>query len=456
MKRIKTAIIILLAVLVAAAGIFAAAYFFNEKNEKDAKAEEEKLVMFDFDSESVDKIEINNEDGQFIAEFSSEGIWQLTNTDDFVLNDTIVSSMATNMCSLKAVKILEDEDPSKYGFDNPVKVTCYIGDEAHTIIMGDTNPTYENFYAMKENDSNIYLIEFMKGSILAADKNSLKQTYIFPYMTYEVDHFALWEGNETDENIRFSMTKDEDNNWHMEKPNPDADVIYTEVNEFLTDASKDEVSTFIQEGCDQSEYSKFGFDNPQYVFEISAGDKMTKIIFGSPTENGEEIYGLFTETEQVVTFIPNQVALLGYNTLDLMDTDVFSTDISNVSTVTVTMNGKQTVLDMSMGENEYKVDDVNVSEISEDAKTAFVSFFNSFNNAYFESVEKAATPSGEAEITVEYILTSNVVAKLEYIPDPDSDEYFVVKDGVYTGFTVSPVIIEAINSSYNDLMNIIK
>ena len=91
MKRLKTAIIILVAVLVVAAGIFAAAYFFNEKKEKDAKAEEEKLVMFDFDSESVDKIEINNEDGQFIAEFNSEGIWQLTNTDEFVLNDTIVS-----------------------------------------------------------------------------------------------------------------------------------------------------------------------------------------------------------------------------------------------------------------------------------------------------------------------------------------------------------------------------
>ena len=41
------------------------------------------------------------------------------------------------------------------------------------------------FYAMKENDDNIYLIEFSKGSILAADKNALKQTYLYTYMFYD-------------------------------------------------------------------------------------------------------------------------------------------------------------------------------------------------------------------------------------------------------------------------------
>lgn len=455
MKRIKLAIIILLAVLVASAGIFCVAYYFNDKSEKEAAAEEEKLKMFEFDEEAVDKIEINNDGGQFIAEYISGTGWRLTNNDEFEVNDALIASMAANMCELKAVKILEDKDPSKYGFDNPVKVTCYIGDQAHTVIVGDSTPTYENFYAMKENDDNIYLIEFLKGSILAADKNALKQTYIYPYMSYDIDHFALWEGSETDENILFSMNKDSDDNWSMDKPYNDKSVYYTQVDAFLTDSSRDEVSSFVQEGCDESEYSRFGFDNPQYVFEISAGDEYTKIIFGGPTEDGKEIYGLFTESGQVVTFIPNEIALLNYNTLDMMNTTVFSTDISNVANVTLNINGKNVILDMSGGENAYMVNDVNVSKLGDEAKNAFVTFYNSFNNAYFESVERAASPSGDPEITIDYVETNNIVTKLEYIPTEDSDEYYVIKNGEYTGYTVTGEIIKAITGSYDKLMTTI-
>ncbi len=456
MKRIKFAIIILAAVLVVAAGIFLAAYHFNDKAEKEAKAEEDKLIMFDFSDDDVEKIEINNDGGQFIAEYISGTGWRLTNTDEFEVNDALIAAMASNMCQLKAEKILEDEDPSKYGFDNATKVTCYIGDEAHTILVGSSTPTYENFYAMKENDDNIYLIEFSNGSVLAADKNALKQTYLYTYMSYDIDHFALWEGKEADENILFSMNKDSEDNWSMDKPYKDNSVYYTQVDEFLTDSAKDQIAAFVQEGCEESEYSKFGFDNPQYVFEISAEGKTTKIIFGGPTEDGEQIYGLFVESGQVVTFIPSEIALLNYTTLDMMNTNVFSTDISNVANVTVTLDGKEIVLDMSEGEEAYKLNGTNVSELGDDVKSAFITFFNSFNNAYFESVEKAASPSGDAEVTIEYVQTNNIVTVLEYIPVDDSDEYYAMKNGEYTGFTVTGEIIKTIRNSYASLTDIIK
>ena len=108
------------------------------------------------------------------------------------------------------------------------------------------------------------------------------------------------------------MNMDNDGNWSMEKPFNNNTVYLSQINEFLTRTSKDEIYTFVQENCTESEYSKYGFDDPQYVFEISTAEDKTKVIFGDYTNNDTEFYGLFTETGQVVTFEANSVTILNY------------------------------------------------------------------------------------------------------------------------------------------------
>ena len=60
---------------------------------------------------------------------------------------------------------------------------------------------------MKENDDNVYLIDYAKGVILHATKDSLKSVYLANFLSTEIESFALWKGGETDENILFSMNK---------------------------------------------------------------------------------------------------------------------------------------------------------------------------------------------------------------------------------------------------------
>lgn len=455
MKRIKIAIIIMAAVIVAAVGIYFIADYFNNKSIKEAEEEEQKLVMFEFNSEDANKVEINNDGGDFTAEYISGEGWRLTNNDEFVVNESVFSSICTNLASLKATKILEDKDISKYGLDDPVKVTVYTKDDSsYTVLVGDATPTYENFYAMKENDDNIYLISFITGSVLCASKDDLKYRYSYPYSSYEVEHFALWKGSETDENILFSMNKDSNDVWSMDKPYNNDTVYNTQIDTFLTRTSKDEINSFVQENCAESDYSKYGFDDPQYVFEISTEDDYTKIIFGDLTNNDTEIYGLYSETGQVVTFLSNGVTTLGYTTTDMLNTAIFSADISKVSNVEISMPNKKASLDIISSSESYKL---NEKEIGEDGKDLFISFFDSFNNAYYKAKQNdEATPSGDAEITVTYTLTSNVVTEISYIPIPDSDNYWVNKDGNYTGYTVDKSVISNINSAYEKLENTMK
>lgn len=455
MKRIKIAIIILLAVLVAAGGIFLVAYNVKKQADKEAQEKEDKLNMLEFNSDDAEKIEITNENGHYTVEFITGEGWQLTDDSKFELNDSVIASITSNMANLKAEKILNDKDKSKYGFDDPIKITCYANDTPYTVLIGDPTPTYDNYYAMKENDDTIYLISYASGLILDVNKDSLKQTYIYQYNSYDIDHFAVWNGKQTDENIRFSMSKDSNDNWTMDKPMRDSTVNYVQIDEFLTDSAKDQIYSFVEENCTEADYSKYGFDNPKYVFEISAGDKSKTVIFGAE-KSGDELYGLFVESGQVVTFMMNELSMFNYHTLDMIETNIFSADMESVSTVTVTIDGKEVTLNLSGGESEYKLNDVNISEKGEEAKSAFTTFYNSFNNASYESEALNAEPSGDTKISVEYSSQDGIVTNVSYIPVPDSDKYYAMKNGEYTGFTVDSEIIEAISSSYESLMQTIE
>lgn len=451
MKRIKIAIAVMAVILIAALGIYLLANHFNTKKSKKETDEANKLILFNIDEDAIDKVDIHNETGNYIAEYIDNKGWELTNSDEFELNASSITAICSNFSNLTASKILDDTNASKYGFDNPITLTVYTGGTSYKLFIGDATPTYENFYVMKENDDNIYLIDYTTGAILCATKNTLKQTYVLNYLTSEIDHFCLWEGAEKDENIRFSMNKDANGVWSMNKPYEDTSVYNTQITNFLADATRDEIFSFVTENCPESDYGKYGFDDPKYVLEVTAGEKHTKVIFGDYTNNENEMYGLFTDSGQVVTFISNEISALGYDTMDMMNTTVYSADINDVTEVKVEMPDAEALMEINSYDEKYVL---NGNQIKDDnAKSAFISFFNSFNNTYFESIENNQKPEGEPEITITYTLSNNTVNKIEYIPVPgeDSNTYWAVKNNEYTGFVVRKKIIANIAASYEEL-----
>ena len=73
--------------------------------------EEDKLIMFDFDSGNVKKVDIINDSGTFTAEYDAEKGWQLTSGGEGInLNDSIIGAIAAQVSQLKADKILVVKD----------------------------------------------------------------------------------------------------------------------------------------------------------------------------------------------------------------------------------------------------------------------------------------------------------------------------------------------------------
>ncbi len=455
MKHIKIAVIIMLAVVAAAAAIFFTANYISDKSEKNKKAEEEKLVLFDFDEDSVKKLDIENESGKFTAQYDDHvGYWTISDAD-FALNDTSVMNAIQYMSTLKATDILDDKESQKYGFDKPIKLTAYTSsDESYTLLVGNSSPTNEYYYVMKEGDDNIYLVDFATGVLLSLNKDSLKSVFPYSCSTYDVTSFTLWKGSESDENILFSMQKQSDESWKMIKPFEDDSVFLSTVDQYLTAAVKDQLNAFIEEGCKESDYPKYGFDKPTFVFEMNTDSKNYKVIFGKDTDDGKSTYALCANNGQVITFEKNTATVLGSTTIDMIDTTIFSPDKQDIKTVEVKYEGSEKTLDIN---SEYFKADTSVnvtdesSEIDEKTqlKAKYISFFNSFNALKADTLDKKAQPENDPSLSIKYNMADGSENLIEYTKSGDS--YYAFKNGEYTGFMVDADSITHIGEAMAEL-----
>lgn len=458
MKNIRIALIAMVVLVAAAFGIYFTAKHIKNDNDKRETEEQNKLVVFDFDEDEATKLEINNESGNYIMEYNADNGWELTNTNDFIVNSYTITYICSAMSNLTAQKIIEDSDTAKYGFDDPIEITVTSNDTEYTAYVGDATATNEYVYVMKKGDGNIYLIDYTTGMVLSATKDSLKNTYLASQFSYnDIDHFALWEGAENDDNILFSMVKNEDGSWVMEKPYQDTPVYTSDIDSYITNFKRDEIYKFIQEDCKESDYEKYGFDDPSYVFELSGAGKHEKVIFGDYTNNDTELYALF-ENGQVVTFYKNTVTALNCNTADLMNEAVYSQDINVISEIKVKLPDNTADMTFDAANKNFTINGIKIDISDNDQYGKFLDFFYSFNNAAFETVNRKDTPTGDPEVSINYKLIDGTETTIEYIPVPgeNSNTYWAIQDGEYTGFIVRKKVIANFTTTYEALAPYLK
>ena len=102
----KKAIIAIAVLLIAAGGSIAAFMGVKSKSDKETKKEEARLsdyVLFNFDANSINKVDVSCTDGDYTFEYAEEE-WSLTEYSDsyFDTNQTAVQSIDTFMSYLQA------------------------------------------------------------------------------------------------------------------------------------------------------------------------------------------------------------------------------------------------------------------------------------------------------------------------------------------------------------------
>ncbi|HHW49645.1 MAG TPA: DUF4340 domain-containing protein, partial [Clostridiaceae bacterium] len=153
MKLYKNAII--LAVVLA---ILVGAYVFarNMKKDDDNASDSQSIKIFDLELNNMVEITLENKEGKFVfirktvKEKNEDGeeiekkVWDIASHADLKIDSSTINSIAINISSLSASKIIEENaaDLSQYGLNDPVRVSVKMNDgTVKTLEVGNKTPT---------------------------------------------------------------------------------------------------------------------------------------------------------------------------------------------------------------------------------------------------------------------------------------------------------------------------
>ncbi|MBR7084582.1 MAG: DUF4340 domain-containing protein, partial [Oscillospiraceae bacterium] len=208
-KKIRILIFALVGMLIAGICGYIAVDTLKSREEQAALEEENSLKLFNFDVNSIDKVNLQLPEADFTIENTADG-WTITETNyahSLTLNTYYINTVCNYMSNLTAMKKLSvnPEELSAYGLDAPQKLTCFSGSTEYTIYLGNASATQEYYYVMLPNDAVVYAIDFTKGEIIKGGLSYLKDPYMISWMDVTINYVCLSNKN----NISFQIEKDD-------------------------------------------------------------------------------------------------------------------------------------------------------------------------------------------------------------------------------------------------------
>ena len=456
--------IILIASFCVAIVLLFAVYFIIDQMK--GEWEEEKSLstapvqLFNFDTDSVFKMTIDNDEGNFTFEFENS-LWKMTEGGDFEINSYVISTILNYMSSLQSESTVTTtpKNLAAYGFDNPVEISCYLEDSTvMTLVVGSATPTGEAFYVKLPQSDTIYTVDYSYGGIFCASKDTLKNTYILDTYSSYVDYLYL----EEDGKVIWDVSKDSEGSWSITKP-----IIYevmaSNVNAYLDDLVRVNVSSFVEENPENLEI--YGLDNPTYRLKMHATDNNGEeiscdVIFGKMTldrDDATDIYGMFVDTKQVFTVSKSDMVILGCTTSDILYPYIHYEDVEDINHIYVKTQTFEADLGIDYENEHYTFNDIVIEDLGDTVLSEYRNFYTSMTQLCMESVDVEAQPEGEAEISILYTRNSDPTEVLiELIPSKtESNIYYVMEDGEYKGFTVRQRTLELTNGLFTRYDNLL-
>ncbi len=436
-KKMRIMVVGLIGLLLLATGGYLLADFIIGQKEQAAYEETASLVLFSFDSDTIDKVTIDSEEGHFLIEQGAD-TWLLTETDyphDFILNTSYISTVCSYMSELTAEKKFDtkDQDLAAYGLDTPSILTCYAGSTAYTLEIGQPSATQEYFYVKKPDDDTIYGISFEYGALLSGDTSYLKSTYLLSFSETTVSEVTLERDGET----AFDFIL-ENGQWQMLAPLPEASINSAQVKSFLTSLVRFELDSFIMIADDSTDLSKFGLDNPRFTLNITQTDGTeTTIHFADYSEQDGSVYLIYEDSRQIATLSTSIASFLHTEASELLNEDILPVTMDQVTAVDATADDIAFHMDIDYANAQYSFDGTDITALGDDAISLFKSLFDTMANLSFESLDIDADVNTETEPTVRfcYTLTDGSQTELSLIPIDDIT-YWAMIDGEYTGMIV--------------------
>ena len=405
----------------------------NEENQ--IAQENAELQLFNFNSDTISKIDFSNEEGQFFLALASDGTWNITDTNyphEFLVNSYYLNSICSYMSNLTALKKIDigENALSSYGLEEPTVLTCSDGSNSYTLYLGEESATQEYYYVMT-NDT-VYGIDFNTGEVLAGGTAYLKDPYLVPVSETVITATSLKKNGD----FIFEMETRDDNLWHMLAPLPEANVNSAQVNSFLTAVTRIQVESY-PAYADEVSLADYGLDKPEYEFTVIAEGK--EYVYDFAPFAGEEKTTYFIEKSsgQIGSILTNSVSFLKTQPEELLSTKPINLSYEDSKELEVTVDGLHFDMQMNHQEGKYQLDGIQIDALDSNILNLFKNLYLTVSNISYEELKLDAEIPEDAKPTCEFrfVRQDDTETLLTLIPIDDTT-YYAMIDGTYTGFTI--------------------
>lgn len=174
---------------------------FQAPNQENLKITKYRKLMNSQDLESLSKITIKNNLGEFRFDRHSEqsgSNWKMTSPRKLLANDTLINSIIQSLENLKIRYVYQKDkiNLSNFSLNNPLaEITVRKkGGEDLTITLGLINPIDRSTYAMLSNNQAIYHIDATTIPMNTLNLTNLIETRVFPHDLKLIDSLNIYKG----------------------------------------------------------------------------------------------------------------------------------------------------------------------------------------------------------------------------------------------------------------------
>lgn len=437
-KTMKRFILILVVLLLCALGGYLIADTVMKQKEKAIAEEQASLHLFHFDPNAVESVTLDGKDGFFRFTFQ-DADWKITETDytrDITINPAYLSTVCSYMSELTALTKFESspEKLADYGLDDPVTLTCHIGDTEHTLYIGNPTPTNEYFYAKLPDNETVFGLDFTHGSILYGDILMIKSSWMLNYFENEICEIRL----ERDKKLVYDLKRD--TLWTMLAPIEGGNIDSAMVDSMLTNLVRFELDSYVDIRNENHDLSKYGLDDIYATLRVNdINGKETIIDFAHSDPNNGVVYLYYRNENEIATITQNQSNFLNTQLKELMRDEVMKMDYYTTASVDAVVDDIAFRMEMDEANGIRTLDGVDITALGAEAITTFRALYDTMSNLAFEDLlpDEQVDVTAEPAATFRYTMQDGTVSELALIPADDEElTYYALIDGEYSGMTV--------------------
>jgi hypothetical protein len=433
MKIYRT--LVLLIVLIALAGYV---YFYEikggEEREKQKEIEEK---VFNFETDSVDLVEIRSIFNRFTFERSGEE-WLIKHPVETDGDKSTINSMLNSLKNMKKERefTIKDGDQKDYGLvgRSLLVIMQFNNGIRDSIRFGDQTPVGNNVFAGR-GDTTV----FMVGS--SVKQSAEKQ--LFDWRDKSVAKVELNDVREMhlkNKNGRFAFVK-EGTEWRITEPRQVNAETY-QVNNIVRKFENSKVKSVVSESLENP--SKYGLNNPEYVIDLYIGEGKAhkQIIFSALEDNSA--YGKDDSRPHVFTVDSLFIKDLNKNLFELRDKKIIASFNRDLIDSIEVNQGDSLITFTKDTSGTWSMENVDGSLKSWKMNSLLSNLTNLKAEKFIEENVRSTRKYGmQSPVRTVRIYSKGKMQGELFLAEPESDQYIAFCPG-------SGIVAEVTEMSYNN------